>query len=273
MVKVAEDIYRSLKVVGSDAIAYLHSQLTCDLMGAFTYKRGLLLEPDGKLIDILHLYAIGDGVEIVASSLSIAEVEVRLRRFLLRTKATIQPNSALDLFIDENFNMVPGGSSEMLLNHEELLSLRILNGDIARGHDYQEALFPNALIDIDRYVSFTKGCYVGQEYVERTHSRGAAAPKALAIFGSNEPVEGAILRGEEEVGVALAGVEIANASVSEPLRDALIGKYGPYEYLFFGLYSRKMGSTVAASDGVDGVKIQLNASNQRGEQVDISRLS
>lgn len=272
---VTQGVFRSFSVVGADARTYLHSQLTCDLLGEFEYRKGLLLEPDGKLIDILHLFPIEGGIEVVASSQSIEEVANRLRRFLLRTKAAVGEVSDVELYLggDLELAIAPHGGEDLPLGEDELFAIRLITGDVARGHDYQETFFPNALIDIDRYVSFTKGCYVGQEYVERTHSRGATAPKSLGLFASTTSVHGPILQGEVEVGATLVGMDLLMASIRDELKGALKEKFGFYGYIFFGIYTRKLQGT-GNSDGAnqDDAK-PLMAASEEGEPVEVYRHS
>ncbi len=272
---ITQGVFKSFSVVGADARTYLHSQLTCDLLGEFDYSKGLLLEPDGKLIDILHLFPIEGGIEVVASSQSIEEVANRLRRFLLRTKATVGEIADVSLYLDDDLELAisPQSGEDLPLDEGELLALRLITGDVARGHDYQEALFPNALIDIDRYVSFTKGCYVGQEYVERTHSRGATAPKNLGLFASTSAVKGPILQGESEVGATLVGMDLLAVDVRDELKSALKEKFGSHDYLFFGIYSRKLQAAHSSDVAIQDEVKPLTAANESGELIEVYRLS
>ncbi|MDA8197324.1 MAG: hypothetical protein M0019_09010 [Actinomycetota bacterium] len=271
---MSQETYMSIDVIGVEARSYLHSQLTCDVTGEFDYRKGLALEPDGKLIDILHLFQVEGGIKVVASSDSIDAIRQRLSRFLLRTKATIGEAKSVDLYLDDTFeiSLLPSVDPSVEVDDVELLALRILNGDIARGHDYKEPLFPNALIDIDRYVSFTKGCYVGQEYVERTHSRGASAPKSLGIFSASKRVNGPLVLGETEVGVVLSGIDLRDAAIRGSLRDALIERYQGGSYIFFGLYGRKLGAGSQDSNDSTGELAKITANDDNGEVIEVAQL-
>ena len=64
--------------------------------------------------------------------------------------------------------------------HDELLAARIEATWPLAGVDYEiGAAIPAALGVNAEAVSFTKGCYPGQELVERMDSRGASAPRVL----------------------------------------------------------------------------------------------
>jgi folate-binding Fe-S cluster repair protein YgfZ len=75
-------------------------------------------------------------------------------------------------------------------------------------------------------VSFTKGCYPGQELVERMDSRGTAAPVVVRSLPSDGLGVGSRLSEESKdvgtvtsVGIAKALARVARgASVGEPLR-------------------------------------------------------
>ena len=89
--------------------------------------------------------------------------------------------------------------------------------------------------NLARAVSFTKGCYTGQELVARMNSRSASAPRRLVIgqtTGSLDP--GTVLRdGAKEVGVVRTsvnggvGVCLVARSVSASSVDIVTGDGAP----------------------------------------------
>lgn len=66
--------------------------------------------------------------------------------------------------------------------------LRIERGELAFGIDYGEEAFPQELGESEA-VSFTKGCYLGQEVVARIHYRGGVQRQARGLRFSTEPPE------------------------------------------------------------------------------------
>lgn len=58
---------------------------------------------------------------------------------------------------------------------------RIEGGRPIFGIDFDESVLPAETGLLDRAVSFTKGCYVGQEVVARMHARGQLARKLVGI--------------------------------------------------------------------------------------------
>lgn len=78
---------------------------------------------------------------------------------------------------------------------------RVEDGELAFGVDYGPDAFPQELGD-PAAVSFTKGCYLGQEVVARIHYRGGVQRRASGLrFAGEPPAPGtALLHEGREVG-------------------------------------------------------------------------
>jgi len=174
----------TVTVAGPDAGSYLQGQLSQDVAGLAVGAGGwsLLLEPSGKLGSWVHVRRAADdrfvlGVEAVA----VESVLARLHRFKLRTDATItstdvEPGTAGPAFDDD--------------------AARIEAGVPRAGAEITDDVIPAELGQwlIDRSVSFTKGCYTGQELVARIDSRGGNVPRqlrGLLVVGDQVPAVGA----------------------------------------------------------------------------------
>jgi tRNA-modifying protein YgfZ len=94
-------------------------------------------------------------------------------------------------------------------------ALRIERGVPRMGSELDETTIPAAAGVVDRAVSFTKGCYTGQELVARIDSRGGNVPSRLLLVATGAemvPAGAALLVEGEEVGSvtsAAAGVALA----------------------------------------------------------------
>ena len=87
---------------------------------------------------------------------------------------------------------------------------------------------------IDESVSFTKGCYTGQELVARIDSRGGNVPRQLRAIVCDAPV--------------VAGDEITDDGPTSPVTSAVVTEqHGPVALAFCG---RKIepGHVVAVGD-------------------------
>ena len=188
----------SIMVVGPDATSYLQGQLSQDVaalaVGASAWS--LLLQPSGKLGSWLRVTrSADDGFVLEVEPAAIDAVLARLQRFKLRTDAEIS---------------APVGRSEMLEpsleSNEPAEAARIEAGVPRMGAEIVDDVIPAELGQwlIDRSVSFTKGCYTGQELVARVDSRGGNVPRhlrGLVVQGAVVPPPGAeIVVGDKVVG-------------------------------------------------------------------------
>jgi aminomethyltransferase len=96
---------------------------------------------------------------------------------------------------------------------------RIAAGVPRFGAELDESAMPAEVGVVERAISFTKGCYPGQEPVARLHHRGHAnrGLRALAVDGPVPPRGAALFAGEREVG----RVTSAGALPGEPGPRAL----------------------------------------------------
>jgi folate-binding protein YgfZ len=153
-------------VEGPDAQSYLQSQISQDIRGlavgesAWTFA----LEPTGKVAGLARIRRGGDErFELDTDAGFGAGLLARLDRFKIRVKAA----TALE----------PACADDGVVRDE---AARIAFGWPAMGHEIVPGETIPAALGVSRIaVSFTKGCYPGQELVERMDSRAAEAPRSL----------------------------------------------------------------------------------------------
>jgi folate-binding protein YgfZ len=196
-------------VHGRDALSYLHSQVSQEVrdlrVGASVWS--FVLEPTGKVDALVRVTRSGDSALVldVDGGFGAALVE-RLRRFKIRVQADIEPipwsciavrgpgaagagvaaEGAVALPAWWGIDAVdlvgpaPVPPAEVPERGAEALEhARVVAGWPAMGAEVTAATIPGETGLIDLAVSFTKGCYPGQELVERMDSRGVAAPRQL----------------------------------------------------------------------------------------------
>jgi tRNA-modifying protein YgfZ len=232
--EVPRDVVR---VSGPDAVAYLQGQLSQDVEGlaAGATAWSFLLQPAGKVDAWLRVTRTDDDTVVLDVDGGHGEaVLARLRRFLLRTKADVDPldgwravavrgpgadAAAADAGADLVVPGWPGGAGVDLLGPDvrgpegaaaadraSYESLRIRDGIPAMGAELTDATIPAEVGQriIDASVSFTKGCFTGQELVARIDSRGGNVPRHLrgvALAGDADVAPGdAVLVGGDDVG-------------------------------------------------------------------------
>jgi folate-binding protein YgfZ len=210
---VAGDVNRDvLAVRGGDAVGYLQGQLSQDVaaleVGDSAFA--LLLQPQGKIDAWLRVTRTGDEEFVLDVDAGWGEhVRARLQRFLLRVQVTLEPLDWSVGVLEGEDAPVPAGAwrvrSEVPgtttvlgprpgvsgdLEGEAYEVRRIEHGIPRMGRELDESTIPAASGIVDRSVSFTKGCYTGQELVARIDARGDRVPTRL------RRLRGAVVAGE-----------------------------------------------------------------------------
>jgi tRNA-modifying protein YgfZ len=187
-----------VQVVGPDAATYLQSQLSQDLrplqVGQSTWS--FVLQPTGKVEVLLRVWRTADETFVLDTDAGFGEAMVaRLNRFKIRVRADIESldwrciavrgtdgdgvvawGTGFDLLAAQPVapDGVPAGDPEQLLAARIDAVWPAMGAEIVPGET-----IPAETGITDVAVSFTKGCYPGQELVERMDSRAAAAPRLL----------------------------------------------------------------------------------------------
>ena len=197
-----------IEVTGADAVGYLHSQLSQDIGSLAVGERmlSLVLEPDGRVCAPIGVSRVDNERLILDVDPGYGEaVTARLLRFRLRT--------------DAEFTMTAAERSRDAREEES----RIIDGWPALGSE----IIPGETLAAETglttvAVSFTKGCYPGQELVERMDSRGAIPPRRIVrvVVESGTEVGSPVIRDGAEVGqvTSVAGVN-ALARVGRAFND------------------------------------------------------
>jgi len=154
--------WSTLHVSGVDAVSYLQGQLTADVVARG--ERGLVLQPDSTVVAPLWLHYVEDSVLITCVSELAPAVVTRLRRFILRSNVVIEEVGVAG---------VPFSTEGERIDARE-------PGPYEIQADALPFVFGSSFVQAN--VSFTKGCFTGQELVGRMDARGASAPMQLAYF-------------------------------------------------------------------------------------------
>jgi tRNA-modifying protein YgfZ len=155
-------------VEGPDALTYLHSQIAQDVRGLDVGASAwtLVLEPSGKVESLARVTRTGDDRFDFDTDAGFGDaLAARLNRFKIRVEAEI--------------TVVPAASAAPSDEHE---AARVAAGWPRMGAEIVPGqTIPAVTGVVPVAVNFTKGCYPGQELVERMDSRGADAPMSLRI--------------------------------------------------------------------------------------------
>ncbi len=196
-------------VSGPDAATYLQGQLSQDVqqLAVGDAASTFVLAPQGKVDGWGRVHRTGEesfAVDVDAGAGPLWQA--RLSRFLLRTKATITVAEGVSVLAVRGTTVsgglpapgvgvsgcdlvgvdgpglpseVPAGAVEVPADDLEVERIRA--GVPAWGSELDGDTIPATVGQwvIDTSVSFTKGCYTGQELVARIDSRGGNVPRHL----------------------------------------------------------------------------------------------
>ena len=217
---VRADLARDVVIVqGDDAGTFLHSQLAQDVasipVGGSAHS--LLLAPTGHVTALVRVVRHVDTVYTLDVESGFGEkVIARLQRYVLRSKVTMRASDwVVRAFRGPGalgaVGRVPGlatawwdgdDSVDVVARAEDLpvagtavdaSVIEAMRADArwpSMGTDIEEGDVPAGTGVLAVAVSFTKGCYPGQELVERMDSRNSSAPVVLRTVPAGDAPAG-----------------------------------------------------------------------------------
>jgi folate-binding protein YgfZ len=228
---------------GADAEAFLQGQLSQDVEaladGASAWS--FLLQPDGKVVAWLRVTRAADTFVLDVDAPFGAAVVARLERFRLRTKCDLALSTRAWRAVRTRDEAIPPGpDGELVLpiawpgvngcdvllpegaaapagNAAAFDAMRIEAGVPAMGRELTDRTIPGeaGAWVLDASVSFTKGCYTGQELVARIDSRGGNVPRPVRGLvlaeAADLPPDGAVVEHEGKQVGALTSVAWSDA--------------------------------------------------------------
>jgi folate-binding protein YgfZ len=164
-----------LRVSGPDSESFLQGQLSQDIapLAPTQSAWSFVLQPQGKVDALVRVTRINGDAWLLDVDAGFGEaVAARLNRFKLRVKVDIEPVAWDDVAerLGPPVATPPGADEERF---------RIEVGWPRMGAELTEKTIPAETGIVDRTVSFTKGCFTGQELVARIDSRGGNVPRHL----------------------------------------------------------------------------------------------
>lgn len=200
--------YRLIEIAGIDAEKYLQGQLTCDVSKLAVGEHTLTshCDPKGKMSALLRLYrAEAERFFAIIHQDLLPEALVQLKKYAVFSKVT---------FTEKETALYGVTDFERLAKQQENSTALALTQGQKRAIVWGEEFAPNAdttlwdLMDIqdglpillkanqfelipqaanlqavENAISFTKGCYIGQETVARAKYRGANKRAMFTLVG------------------------------------------------------------------------------------------
>jgi folate-binding protein YgfZ len=213
-------------VTGPDAASFLQGQLSQDVLalgGDTDIAWSWVLAPTGKVDALVRVTRLSPESWLLDTDGGGGGDRLlnRLRRFKLRTKVDFEVRPWKALFVrfpDGRPDLGPPGDAVegqhawpgpwltgvvrlgadpavpegwALMSPEDYEAERIVAGVPRMGAELTDKTIPGETGLIAQTVSFTKGCYTGQELVARIDSRGGHVPRHLRAFVMPEAVPAA----------------------------------------------------------------------------------
>jgi len=222
-----------LAISGPHARDFLQGLVTNDIVGGLAPGAGLytaLLSPQGKIL-FDFLMTEGDGALLLDVARDARDALLKkLKMYKLRAKLEIEARDQLAVFVDlkghPQNRVVPyadravsfpdprlaalgmrsiGARAEMPANlpgprayHQHRLALGVPEGS---DFGFEKIFALDAGLAELNGVSFTKGCYIGQELTSRMKHRATSRKRILTVRAEAPlPASGAVTRGGTEIG-------------------------------------------------------------------------
>jgi folate-binding protein YgfZ len=223
-----------VRVLGPDACDYLQRMVSNDVeaLGVGDAFDALLLTAKSRVIAPLRVRRRGEDDFLLSTE---PELGQRVRDELLRSrfaaKAEIEPEEHeawLVLGGDEVLDAKPDGED---VDEEAFERWRIESGIPRWGREIDDRVLPAEAGLTETHVSFSKGCYPGQEPIARQHYRGKLNRRlrVLALEGDDVPEHDTdIVLGDKVVGritSAVPGMALGYVRTEVP-DDAELGVNG-----------------------------------------------
>ena len=216
-----------VRVAGPDAGDYLQRMVSNDVeaLAVGGSCPALLLTPKARVIAPLVVWRRGEEDYLLLTEPELGEpVRALLTRMRLRARCEIEPEQHSSVVVFGGRDGIAGdlpGTVETLdaelaptLAEDELELRRIEEGVPRWGREIDDRVLP-AEAGLDRtHISFSKGCYPGQEPVARLHFRGHPN-RALRVLELNAlpPAEAELLHDGRSVGRVTSAARRPDGSV------------------------------------------------------------
>jgi tRNA-modifying protein YgfZ len=212
---------------GPDAKGWLENLITNDLVVADPPVATLaaLLSPQGKILFDLMITPVADHILIETRRTELAILAKRLALYKLRATVTIDDASHLSVYVGPADPLVSPTSAPRIVRDGRAMGLgtriyvdgalteaqdarmaytafRVAHGLPEAGIDYELGqTFPHeANFDLFHGVSFTKGCFIGQEVVARMQNKTVVRKRIVRVSGDTLETGAAITAGPAALG-------------------------------------------------------------------------
>jgi len=228
-----------VRVQGTGAVEFLNRMLSKDVPEEGSVD-ALLLTPKARVIAPLLVWRRGPDDVLLLTEPTLGEVvRTQLTRARFASRCEIEAEEHVSTIVLGDGEGIPNrdygrpavelldADVEPTLGEEELERLRIEAGTPLYGREIDDRVLPAEAGLDERAISFSKGCYPGQEPVARQHFRGKVNRRLriLDVEGDGDAApETPVVHEGKDVGrvtSSVAGVALAYVRVAVP-EDAVL---------------------------------------------------
>ncbi|PHS72015.1 MAG: hypothetical protein COB22_06265 [Cycloclasticus sp.] len=209
-----------ISISGKDASTFLQGQITCDInsLTEENHLYGSLCNPKGRVISLFYIFKRLDVFFVVVPK-SLSDVLVkRLKMFVFRSKVEIQDVndnfiiygdiSTADNAFSNSFKILTHSTNQKnsliifeqkylksfkievfatISNGTSAFYLQLIEAGVPRITSLTSELFIPQTLNLDLLdgISFTKGCYTGQEIIARLHYKGSVKRRMYYFEATN----------------------------------------------------------------------------------------
>ena len=193
------DYLLAIRFSGADAGAFLHNQLSADVLALSDGESvfACYCEPKGRVLALLLVCRLDEDYYVVMSRALATTVSNRLKMYVMRSQvgievlnetavsALLEPDAAAATATPIATIPIPGGDKSLsILTRDKTAGINTSLRDAWKASELQQgvcwlcpetsARFLPQMLGFDELgaVNFRKGCYPGQEIVARTHYLG-----------------------------------------------------------------------------------------------------
>jgi folate-binding protein YgfZ len=221
-----------VRVQGPDAVDYLNRMLSNDVPDEGSAD-ALLLTPKARVIAPVLVWRRGPDDVLLLTEPELGEpLRLQLTRMRFAAKCEIAAEEHTSTIVFGEADGIPNRdyglpAVEVLdgdldaVSEDELEPLRIAAATPRYGREIDDRVLPAEAGLEERAISFSKGCYPGQEPIARQHYRGKVNRRlrVLDVAGGPPEPETPVVLGEKEVGrvtSSVPGLSLAYVRVEVP---------------------------------------------------------
>jgi folate-binding protein YgfZ len=210
-----------VRVQGPDAIDYLNRMLSNDVPETGSVD-ALLLTPKARVIAPLLVWRRGPDDVLLLTEPELGEIlRSQLARMRFAARCEIEPEEHTSTIVFGDGEGIPNrdygrpavevldAELDATVDDDELERLRIEAATPRFGREIDDRVLPAEAGLDERAISFTKGCYPGQEPIARQHYRGKVNRKLRVLEVDGDPPA-------PETPVSLDGKDVGRVTSAVP---------------------------------------------------------